>query len=227
MQAEQMPEALIRFDHADFRWNSRPILNDFSFDVPEAPLTWIIGKSGVGKSTLLKLMTGHLRLQRGKCYVKNHLDDAPTTKIGYVPQDCGLFHWLRTKDNIQFARHLNKFGAKPDFDWFDQLTERFDLTEAKDLWPAELSGGMTQRVAILRALQASPKILVLDEPFSAIDTENTRRVLEVLREYTDRGYGQTIISTHEVALISEKVDSIVSISQPTGVLGIDAVMQSA
>ena len=65
MQAEQMPEALIRFDHADFRWNSRPILNDFSFDVPEAPLTWIIGKSGVGKSTLLKLMTGHLRLQRG------------------------------------------------------------------------------------------------------------------------------------------------------------------
>ena len=213
--------ALLEPRDLSLAYGGQTVIRDVNIRITPGEIVTIVGPNGAGKSSLIRACIGALAPAVGT------VTRADRLKIGYVPQDCGLFHWLRTKDNIQFARHLNKFGAKPDFDWFDQLTERFDLTEAKDLWPAELSGGMTQRVAILRALQASPKILVLDEPFSAIDTENTRRVLEVLREYTDRGYGQTIISTHEVALISEKVDSIVSISQPTGVLGIDAVMQSA
>ncbi|MDJ0824150.1 MAG: ATP-binding cassette domain-containing protein [Rhodobacter sp.] len=211
-----MSEPLVLFRGAAFSWADRVILQDFELSVPAAGLTWMIGKSGVGKSTLLKLMAGHLKLRQGRCVVNGTLIEAPTPKVGYVPQDCRLFHWLRLTENVRYSVELNPYTGPEDKAWFDGLIERFGLADAGHLWPHQLSGGMAQRAAILRALYLAPPVIILDEPFSAIDGENTRRCLAVLREYAARGYGRVLISTHEIGLISGRNDPVVSLQQVAG-----------
>lgn len=168
----------------------------------------IFGKSGVGKSTILKIIAGIQRISTGFLRVDGEIwDDTKTflspqkRGVGYVFQDYSLFPHLSVYENIAYGKNAKKKKI-------DILLEMMELTQLKDFKSSKLSGGQAQRVAIARALATSPKILLLDEPFSALDSAiKNKLILEVLRLQKELGFTLILVS-HDIAevyTLSEKV----------------------
>lgn len=165
----------------------------------------IIGPSGGGKSTLLRILGGLLLPDTGEMYVDGRLIDFNKSflksyrrDIGFVFQTKGLFGHLTAMENIILPL-IHTFGIKKILavETANKLFDRFGLSEDKHKYPAQLSGGQNQRIAIARAVAINPKLLLLDEPTSALDPEYTSEVLNMLGELQNDGI-KTIIVTHEM-----------------------------
>lgn len=179
----------IRLDRVNKGYSGTGVLRDFSLTVERGTFLTMIGSSGCGKTTALKLMNGLLSPDSGTVFVEGedvaHCDQiALRRRIGYVIQGVGLFPHLDVMKNIAYVPDLSR-------SWDRETTRRraAELLEMVRLdrgllhrYPAELSGGQRQRVGLARALAASPKIMLMDEPFGAVD-EITRKLLqdEILR----------------------------------------------
>jgi NitT/TauT family transport system ATP-binding protein len=172
-----------------FAWPSRPdvrILADISMTIGPTERLAIAGASGIGKSTLCKLMCALLKPQTGQVLLDNAVLGAPGSAVTMVFQHYTCFDWLTVMQNVEFgltnsgnARHVSRSEA-------EALLDKVGLARFAGYYPAELSGGMRQRVAIARALAVRPRVLILDEPFSAVDIIIKRSlrklVLELQRE---------------------------------------------
>lgn len=162
-----MPTALalsgVRLD-----FGARRVLRHVDLLVPEGQLTCLLGPSGCGKSTLLRVAAGLLSPSLGRV-------ERASERLSVVFQEPRLLPWLRVRENVALPFRLRGQPAPDPRPWL----ERVGLAEAAELYPHELSGGMKQRVAIARALITEPQLLLMDEPFSALD-EATREDLEVL-----------------------------------------------
>ncbi len=165
----------------------------------------IIGPSGGGKSTLLRILGGLLLPDEGDMYVDGRMIDfnknflqSYRRDIGFVFQTKGLFSHLTAMENIILPL-IQTFGIKKILavETANKLFDRFGLSEDKHKYPAQLSGGQNQRIAIARAVAINPKLLLLDEPTSALDPEYTSEVLNMLGELQNDGI-KTIIVTHEM-----------------------------
>ena len=180
---------MIRFDHVKKSFGENCILEDFSLQVREGEFLTVIGKSGCGKTTMLKLVNGLLMPDSGQIFVEGK-DLAGTDlvalrrRIGYVIQNGGIFPHMTVEKNITYVPVIS--GRKNKIE-NHQLALRLLRTvgleeEMAARYPSELSGGQQQRVGIARALAASPRILLMDEPFGALD-EITRQTMqdEILR----------------------------------------------
>jgi NitT/TauT family transport system ATP-binding protein len=174
--------ALIRIDNVAMRYEGRPILNGLSLDIHEGDFVCLLGQTGCGKSTLLRLVLGSEQPSGGRILIQGAEHRRPDQTRGYVPQKYSLFPDRTVLDNITFGCELSEFSL------FGRFTPRFyhrrkelrarafeflekvGLTEADgSKYPAQLSGGMQQRVAIAQALMNKPSILLMDEAFSALD----------------------------------------------------------
>ncbi|MEG0470106.1 MAG: ABC transporter ATP-binding protein [Longicatena sp.] len=159
------------------------ILKDFYLEIKDGEFVSIIGGSGSGKTTVLKLINGILTPEHG-CVCIDNMDISKTNQnelrrnIGYVIQNIGLFPHMSIKENITYVLHLKKMKKSIIDERVKELMQVVELEESLlDRFPDELSGGQKQRVGIARALAAKPSLLLMDEPFGAVD-EITRRSLQ-------------------------------------------------
>ena len=196
---------IIRFDHVSKEYEGHTVLQDFSLDVTKGEFITVIGSSGSGKTTMLKMINGLLTPTRGIIYV----DDKDISKenqtllrrnIGYVIQGIGLFPHMSVRKNIAYVPELlNKRDKLRTARAVERLIKVVGLEqEMLDRYPAELSGGQRQRVGIARSLAANPEILLMDEPFGAVD-EITRKMLQTEIARIHQELGVTIIFiTHDI-----------------------------
>jgi NitT/TauT family transport system ATP-binding protein len=144
-------------------------LDDVTIEIPDSHFACIVGASGCGKSTLLNIMAGLVRPTAGTIEVGGEAIEGPGADRGMVFQSYTLYPWLRVRENVEFGPSLKGVAKEERRRISAQLIEEMGLTEFAGAYPKELSGGMKQRVAIARALANEPKVLLMDEPFGALD----------------------------------------------------------
>ena len=193
-------------------------LNNVNFEVNEGEFISILGPSGCGKSTLLNIMNGLLEPSSGYVLykgenIKNNLD-----KIGYMFQKDHLFEWNTVWENVILGLKIKKQLNDESKERVNELLDTYGLLRFKEHYPSELSGGMRQRVALIRTLALKPEILFLDEPFSALDYQSRLLVCDDVYKIIKTEKKTAIMVTHDIAeaiSISQKV--IVLTKRPSNV----------
>ena len=209
-----MPEILIRdlsFRYKDSR-QRRPVLDRVGLEIRDGEFLCIIGASGCGKSTLLRILAGLEKPDSGSLLLNGRPVSGPGADRMIVFQDYALFPWMSAKRNISFAakqaRHISGREAEQIA---EQFLEKVGMAEAGQLYPYQLSGGMRQRVAIARALAMDTDILLLDEPFGALDAKVRAQLQELLLElwHNEGGRQKTVVfvthDIHEAVLLADRV----------------------
>lgn len=186
---------LLRVKHLSVCFHSQPVLSDISFSLPVGDIIAIVGASGCGKSTLLNVIGGIITDYRGNVTFA----DVPVSKTvrGYMPQNLGLMGWKKVRDNIFISRDINKVIGVSDSEATDIIGE-LGIGDLLDRYPSELSGGQRQRVALARLFVSNPDILMMDEPFSALDTITADMSRELFLRLWQKRRTTTIFTTHNL-----------------------------
>ena len=188
-------------------------LKNISFTINEGDFVAIVGPSGCGKSTILSILAKLDNVSSGKIITeKDHL------KCGYMFQQDTLFDWLSIMDNCLLGPKINKNLDDKIINKCTELLKTYDLYEFKDRYPHELSGGMKQRVALIRTLMLNPDILLLDEPFSALDYQNRLLIANDVYNIIKKEKKTTIMVTHDVGEAVSMADIIIEISKRTSTI---------
>lgn len=173
------------------------VLSDINLEMHDGELVCIVGASGCGKSTILRLVCGLIAPTTGTVTVNGERVVKPGPEIGMVFQKPTLFPWLTVEENIAFSL---KTGEK-DPDWAektDRMLKLIGLEQFRSNFPAQLSGGMAQRVALVRSLVSSPEILLLDEPMSALDAFTRMKLQDEVLSIWQRRKPLFVMVTHDV-----------------------------
>jgi sulfate transport system ATP-binding protein len=194
----------IQVEHVSKSFSAYPALNDVSLTMRDREFVALLGPSGSGKTTLLRILAGLEVAETGKVWFgkRDVTGDKPASRgIGFVFQHYALFAHMTVADNIAFGLDVMPRGSRPSKRDIrrrvDQLLELVQLPDLGKRYPSQLSGGQRQRVALARALARQPRILLLDEPFGALDAKVRRELRGALREIHD-GLGLTsIFVTHD------------------------------
>jgi NitT/TauT family transport system ATP-binding protein len=173
-------------------------IDDVSVSIPDGQFACIVGASGCGKSTLLNIMAGLTRPTSGSVLVDGQPIDRPAEDRGMVFQRYTLFPWLRVRDNVEFGPKLKGVGRAERHAISEALLAEMGLSEFAHLYPKELSGGMQQRVAIARALANEPKVLLMDEPFGALDALTRASAQRFLTEVWEQHRRTIVFVTHDI-----------------------------
>ena len=172
----------------------------------------LVGQSGCGKSTLLRIIGGLEKASTGFIKLNNKIIKKPSSNIGMVFQDPRLMPWLNVYDNIKLSI-LNENNKQQKVK-ISKTLQKVGLENCEQLWPRELSGGMAQRVAIARALVREPKILLLDEPFSALDSFTKTNLHQHVKELWASLKLTIIMVTHDINEATSMSDRILIIQKP-------------
>jgi len=199
---------MIHFDNVDKIYEKITALKEVTFEIPDGEFCFIVGPSGAGKSTIMKLLIRDELPTRGDIIfdkvsvpkLPNKLIPEYRQQIGMVFQDLKLLPSKTLEENIGFALEILNKTEKEIKDTTDYLLELVDLTNRKDLFPKELSGGEQQRGAIARALANNPKVLVADEPTGNLDPDNAQDLLKILKTINSNGT-TVIVITHNKDLV--------------------------
>jgi NitT/TauT family transport system ATP-binding protein len=193
-----------------------PVLEQISFRVQEGEFLCLVGASGCGKTTLLKLIAGLERPTAGRIYLAGEEVDQPSRQVGFVFQEPTLMAWRTVKANVTLPLELNGFGKARAQEKAETLLDLVGLTGFEDTHPAQLSGGMAQRVALARALVHNPKLLLLDEPFGALDALTRERMGRELLRIWQAARGQ---ARKTVVMVTHSVPEAVYLADRVLVLG--------
>ncbi len=196
---------MLELNHAYYCYQpNNYIINDISFTLEKHKILTILGRNGVGKTTLLKCISGLLPLEKGEIKVNGQLlkkgFNASDYAIGYVPQARSLNFPYTVEELVLMgrAKHINIFSTpkKEDYDIVNKTLEELNITSIKHHACTQLSGGQLQLVYIARALVAKPQILILDEPETHLDFNNQHMLMNLIRRITDEKDLCCIINTH-------------------------------
>jgi len=188
-------------------------LKDISFNVKEGEFVSIIGPSGCGKSTLLSIIAGLEEKTEGKLYVDGQLTNGISPKIGYMLQKDSLLEWRTIFHNVVFGLEIIHQRTKQNEEYALELLRKYNLYEFKDKYPAQLSGGMRQRVALIRTLAVKPKILLLDEAFSALDYQTRIMVTKDIYNILKKEKITAIMVTHDISEAISMADKVVVLNK--------------
>jgi nitrate/nitrite transport system ATP-binding protein len=207
--------AYLKIDHVDKNFEragtTTEVLKDISLTIDKGEFVSIIGHSGCGKSTLLNLIAGLTRVSAGAVLLEKVEVNAPGPERAVVFQNHSLLPWLTVYENVNLAVSKVFAGRKTRAEKHDWVMRNLDLVQmahAKDKRPSEISGGMKQRVGIARALAMEPKILLLDEPFGALDALTRAHLQDAVMEIHSRLGNTMIMITHDVdeaVLLSDRI----------------------
>lgn len=192
-------------------------LHDVNLCIAEGELICLLGPSGCGKTTLLRLIGGLEKADSGEIYDRGELVTGPSKERGFIFQQYSLFPWLNVLDNVMFGLNLSGDKSKEEnLAAAERYLERVGLAEFKYNYPHELSGGMKQRVAIIRSLLNHTPVLLMDEPFSAVDMLNRHNLQEQLIEVWKRFNSTIVFVTHDVDEAVYLADKIVVMDKKPG-----------
>jgi NitT/TauT family transport system ATP-binding protein len=205
------------------------VLQNIDLTVAEGEFVTVVGPSGCGKSTLLRVVAGLLRANRGTVTIAGESPDRASSakNIGLVPQAPALLPWRTVLDNVRLPLQINKNAPSRAGRTRDpvELLNSFGLGHVVDRYPSQISGGMQQRVAIARAYVFDPSVLLMDEPFAALDELNREAQRHKLVEFWERNQKTILFVTHsvpEAVMMSDRI--VVMSSQPgrvTRVIDVD------
>ena len=183
-----------------FETRSGPLtaLEDISLEIPDASFACLVGASGCGKSTLLNIMAGLVRPTTGKITVDGEPVEGPGADRGMVFQTYTLYPWLRVRENVEFGPSLRGVPVQERHRISDRLLAEMKLSDFAAAYPRELSGGMKQRVAIARALANEPRVLLMDEPFGALDALTRSSAQRFLTEIWEHHRRTIAFVTHDI-----------------------------
>lgn len=187
-------------------------VRDITFDLNEGDFIGIVGPSGCGKSTILNIICGLDEKTRGEVIKKDNI------KIGYMLQEDALFPWLTIFDNATLGLKISKKLTVQNKKYVLNLLRKYDLINFKDKYPNELSGGMKQRLALIRTLAMKPDILLLDEPFSALDYQTRLSVSEDVYNIIKEEKKSIIIVTHDLSEAISLCSKIIVLSKRPSII---------
>ncbi len=200
-----MDNPIIEFKNINLSYGKNCVLKDFNLSISEGEFLTVIGTSGCGKTTVLKLINGLITPQSGDIFIEGkNINDLNLIKlrrsIGYVIQDIGLFPHLTIEKNMSYVLDLDKNNPK------EQTKQRvLELSKIVGLsedmlkrYPSELSGGQKQRVGIARALSSKPKILLMDEPFGAVDEITRKKLQDEIKKIYNSINVTIVFITHDI-----------------------------
>jgi len=191
-------------------------LEDISFEASKGEFLSIIGPSGCGKSTLLSIISGLETKSSGKIYIEDEEINSISPKIGYMLQRDCLLEWRTILSNTMFGLEIKGKTSKQDKEYVEDLLKKYNLYEFKDKYPSELSGGMRQRAALIRTLAIKPKILLLDEAFSALDYQTRIMVTDDIYSILRKENITAIIVTHDISEAISMSDRVLVLSKRPG-----------
>ncbi|HWK96727.1 MAG TPA: ATP-binding cassette domain-containing protein [Pseudolabrys sp.] len=224
-----MSAGSIQTHQLSFHYGSTPILADLSFSIGAGEHVAIVGRSGAGKSTLLHLMAGLLGPSRGAISVGGAPAASQATKPVLMFQRPALLPWLTARDNVLLPLHFSKAARKDRTAArakADSLIAQVGLAERADALPTGLSGGQQQRIALARALAGDPAVLLLDEPFSALDQE-TRAALRADIRRLAKARSMTLVTvTHDLSDAAALADRVLVLASSPGRIERDIVLGS-
>lgn len=181
------------------------VLQHISLSLDEGQHLTVVGASGCGKSSLLRLIAGLQAPTEGHIRFAGQKMTGPRPDLAIVFQDYGLFPWKTVEENIRLPGQLHHHSLNKD--QLEKLLQSLDLTAVRKHYPGELSGGQKQRTALGRAMAMQPKLLLMDEPFSALDPAMRHQCYNLFRKYIGTSSMATIIVTHspeEAAALGDK-----------------------
>lgn len=190
------------------------VLKDINLEVQEGEFIAIVGHSGCGKSTLLKIIAGLEKNDTGLVTVDGKEVNGPGMDRGMIFQEHRLFPWMSIEKNVQLG--LKGLSKEEKTKLSDQYLELVKLSEFKKAYPSQLSGGMSQRVAIARSLVSQPEVLLLDEPFGALDALTKIELQEELLKIRERFHNTMLMVTHDIEEAVYLADRIVVMSARPG-----------
>lgn len=188
-------------------------LRDVSFGIDDGEFVSLVGPSGCGKSTLLSAIAGLESVSSGAVFVDGEAVTAPSPKIGYMPQKDQLFPWRTIWANVTLGLELQHQNNRERQAHVRELLERYGLAEFAQKTPGQLSGGMRQRCALIRTLATDPKILLLDEPFSALDYQTRLAVSADIYSIIRQEHKTALLVTHDISESISMSDRVVVLSQ--------------
>lgn len=202
-------EALLQLDDVGLVYQGshgpQRVLQHISFSLDEGQHLTVVGPSGCGKSSLLRLIAGLQAPTEGQIRFDGQKMIGPRPDLAIVFQDYGLFPWKTVEENIRLPGQLHHHSLNKD--QLEKLLQSLDLTAVRKHYPGELSGGQKQRTALGRAMAMQPKLLLMDEPFSALDPAMRHQCYDLFRKYIGTSSMATIIVTHspeEAAALGDK-----------------------
>lgn len=191
-------------------------LRNVSFQIPDGSFVSIVGPSGCGKSTLLSLMAGLEQPTDGKILYDGAKLTEPSAKVGLMPQRDQLFEWLTIWKNVLLGPAIQGDKTQETQQEVRSLLEQYELAEFTQKQPSQLSGGMRQRCALIRTLAVSPDVLLLDEPFSALDYQTRLAVSDDIAKIIRQTGKTAVLVTHDISEAISMSDQIVVLSHRPG-----------
>lgn len=188
-------------------------LSDITFSVEEGEFLAIVGPSGCGKSTLLSLLSGLIVPEQGTIRVNQSPVSNHQAGIGYMLQKDHLFEWRTVYRNVVLGLEIQKRQTPENLAYVEQMLQDYGLTAFKNARPSELSGGMRQRAALIRTLALDPSLLLLDEPFSALDYQTRLNVCDDVWQIIKKEKKTAILVTHDLSEAISMADRILILSK--------------
>ena len=206
---------LLRVDHLSMRYQSAEgeidAIDDVSFSVSDGEFVSVIGPSGCGKSTMLSLIAGLMKPSGGE--IKIETQKAPKDALGYMLQKDCLFEWRTIRQNVTLGLEIRGIMSKENLEYADQLLSTYGLYDFRDSYPDRLSGGMRQRCALIRTLVARPEILLLYEPFSALDYQTRLSVSDDIYTIIRREKKTAVMVTHDISEAVSMSDRVIVLTK--------------
>ncbi len=206
--ATKKGDPVIRLEHLYKKFGDLVVLDDFNLEIFEGENLVLMGKSGSGKSVMIKCMVGLLNPDRGKIEIlgkdisrlERHEMDELRAEIGFLFQGSALYDSMTVRENLEFPlrRHTTKFNMKDSDMLVKEALESVGLPKTEDLMPAELSGGMQRRIALARALILKPSIILYDEPTTGLDPITAKEIILLMMKIQEKYKTSSLIITHDV-----------------------------
>ena len=210
---------IIKLDKISLSFGKRKILDNINFSVNESQILGLLGPNGVGKSTIFNLITGLIKPQYGSIIIESkNVNDYPiylrTTqfKIGYVPQYGGYFHNMTLLENLNAIGELLIKNKKIRYEKINSLISKFELDAVRDVKASYLSGGQKKRLVIALSLLGNPKILLLDEPFAALDIMTIKTLQKIIVNLQSENNITIILCDHQARDLLSCVDVAIVLS---------------
>ena len=208
-QAPGVPaKPTLRFDRVGLQYDSKPILDNISFAVEKGEFISVLGPSGCGKTTMLNIAAGFLEPSSGVALLNDRQIAGPGPERGVVFQSYALFDWMTVAENIVFSLTCAGRPEAEKRETAKRMAELVGLSGSESSYPYQLSGGMRQRCGLARVLAANPSVMLMDEPFAAVDVQTRETLQEEILRIRDQTQCTILFITHsidEAVFLSDRI----------------------